>query len=740
MKQQAKKGILKKTAKVFLISFIVVIVALSVSFLSIYFSAKLDKNLVHGNTEIKVFDNSDEEIQSPSSVHAYIKYDEISPHIINAFIALEDKRFFKHNGIDYIRVGGALVNNLKAGYIKEGGSTITQQLAKNTQLSNKKTLQRKIKEAKLAKDIERKYSKEEILEIYLNAIYFGNSIYGINQACLRFFNKKPIEIELYEAAILAGVVKNPGKNSPLRSPENADKRKNLALRLMKEQGYIDAFQYEKNIEKAFVMPQKDNSELNLPYYNAVISEAANKLGISEKAVIESKLRIYTYYDRQKQSIIHKAFQSGEYSVENADYSALMLDNESGGTSAYYATHNYNAYDLRRQPGSAIKPILVYTPALQLKHISPATIFNDEKIAFGNYAPSNYQNSYQGITTIRNCVAHSSNIAAVKLLEEIGVGYAKDIASDMGLQFQNGDEYLPLALGGMTRGVTSLELAESYMCLANGGTHKSAAFIRKITDKDGRTIYENRQQPKRVISEETAYLMTDMLMAVAEYGTAKKLSSINYQIAAKTGTVGGADGRNTDAWNVSYTEDNTLCVWYGNLSGSAENNISATGGSYPTMFSKYVFINMPPSENFYIPENIVEIKIDTLATSEFKKLMLATDNTPAEYQKYEVFDALNVPTEYSPLYELPNTNMSLGSSENGAEISFDALPYFGYKILRKNLSTGDTEYIFSVSAQSGRITLIDEDANGDLFSYCLEVSGKYGNLGVAEEKFFLLGFN
>ncbi len=738
MKGKAKKGIFKKIAKVFSISLIVVILALSVSFFSIYFSAKLDKNIAYGNTEIKVFDNVDEEIQSPSSINVYVKYDEISPHIINAFVALEDKRFFKHNGIDYIRVGGALVNNLKAGYIKEGGSTITQQLAKNTQLSNKKTLQRKIKEAKLAKDIESEFSKEEILEIYLNAIYFGNSIYGINQACMRFFNKKPIEISLFEAAILAGVVKNPGKNSPLRHPENADKRKNLVLRLMKEQGYIDAFQYENNIEKTFTKPERDNSELNLPYYNAVIAEAATKLSISEKAIIESGLNIYTYYDKHKQNLVHKAFQSGEYAIENADYSALMLDNESGGASAYFATHSNNIYDLRRQPGSAIKPILVYAPALQIKHITPATIFNDEKISFGNYEPSNYQNSYLGITTVRNCVAHSSNIAAVKLLEEIGIGYAKGVASNMGLQFQSDDEYLPLALGGMTNGVTSVELAESYMCLANGGTHKSASFIKKITDKDGRIIYENRQLPERVLSEETAYLMTDMLMDAAEYGTAKKLSSINYQIAAKTGTVGGADGRNTDAWNVSYSKDNTMCVWYGNLSGSTENNISLTGGSYPTMLCKYVLINLSPAENFYIPENIVEIKIDTLATSEFKTIMLATDNTPAQYQKYEVFDAMNVPTEYSPLYELPKTNMSLQSSSVGAEIGFDALPYFEYKVLRKNLTTGEIEYIFSANEQNGRISLIDECADQGIFSYSLEVVGKYGNLGVAEEKLLLLG--
>ncbi|MDD4316449.1 MAG: transglycosylase domain-containing protein, partial [Clostridia bacterium] len=218
---------------------------MSTAFFTVYFSARLDNTVTYGETAIKVMDNVGEEIPSPSSVRIYIKYDEISPHIINAFVALEDKRFFKHSGIDYIRIGGALINNIKAGYIKEGGSTITQQLAKNTQLSNKKTLQRKIKEAKLARDIERKYSKEEILEIYLNAIYFGNSIYGINEACMRFFNKKPADIELYEAAILAGVVKNPGKNSPLRSPANANQRKNLVLRLMKEQGYIDAFQYEK---------------------------------------------------------------------------------------------------------------------------------------------------------------------------------------------------------------------------------------------------------------------------------------------------------------------------------------------------------------------------------------------------------------------------------------------------------------------------------------------------------------
>ncbi len=737
MTKKNKQGIFRRIKKVFLISLIIVAIAASVSFFTIYFSAKLDKNITYGSSQINVYDKDGVEVLSPSSMHIYTRYDEISPHIINAFVAIEDKRFFKHSGIDYIRVGGALVNNIKAGRIKEGGSTITQQLAKNTHLSNKKTLQRKIKEAKLARDIERKYTKEEILEIYLNAIYFGNSIYGVNQACMRFFNKKPSDVEVYEAAILAGVVKNPGKNSPLRSPNNANQRKNLVLRLMKEQGYIDSFEYENNIQKTFVQPKNDFSEINLQYYSAVVSEAAKKLGISEKAVIESQLKIYTYYDKQKQNLIYHAFESGEYAVEGADYSALMLDNDSGGVAAYFATHDYNIYDLRRQPGSTIKPIIAYVPALQKKHISPATLYNDEKMTFGNYAPSNYQNSYQGVASIRNCVAHSSNVVAVQLLDEIGIGYAKNIASAMGIKFQNDDNYLPLALGGMSKGVTSLELAESYLCLANAGAHTEAAFIKKIVDKDGRTVYEHRQQPQQVISQEAAYLMTDMLMDAVRSGTAKKLSSINFQIASKTGTVGGADGRNTDAWNVSYTENNTLCVWYGNLSGYVENNISSTGGSHPTMLAKYIFANIPPAQNFYVPENIVEVKIDSLATKEFKKIMLATDNTPSEHQKYEIFDAMNVPTDYSPLYEMPSTNMALETSPNNTKISFDTLDYFEYKLIRKNLATGEDIELFSAAMQNGRISFLDENKEQGIFSYCIEVSGKYGVLGIAEEKFLIL---
>ncbi|MDD4316603.1 MAG: penicillin-binding transpeptidase domain-containing protein, partial [Clostridia bacterium] len=288
-------------------------------------------------------------------------------------------------------------------------------------------------------------------------------------------------------------------------------------------------------------------------------------------------------------------------------------------------------------------------------------------------------------------------------------------------------------------VTSLELAESYMCLANSGVHKKAAFIKQISDSGGNLIYSHRQQPYQAIDESAAYLMTDMLIDTARNGTARKLSSVPYEVAAKTGTVGGSDGNNTDAWSVSYTSENTLCVWYGNLSGKSEQNFSATGGSYPTMLAKYVYRNSAPAKNFFVPESIVEMKIDTLATKEFNKVMLATPHTPAEHQKYELFDAFNAPLEYSPLYELPLTNMSVEpQGENGADISFEALPYFSYKLIRKNLSTGEALEIYNISEEIGLIEYCDETEERGLYSYSLEVYGKYGSLGIAEEKFVLLG--
>lgn len=739
-----RRKVIGKLFRLFLFIAVFVIIALTSIFFSIYYSAKLNnENINKMSGKLIIYDISGNEIDLPASCNNYAHYKDISKHIINAFVALEDKRFYKHDGIDYIRLGGALLNNLKAGYIKEGGFTITQQLAKNTQLNNEKTLQRKIKEAKLAKDIEKRYSKEEILEMYLNAIYFGNGIYGVAQACKTFFDKKPSEIEIYEAAILAGVVKNPSKNSPLQHPENANVRKNLVLKLMKEQGYISSIEYAHSVNMVF-NPLKEISygDAFFPYYKSAISEASRLLNISEKSIIQMGLRIYTYYDPLIQQTVYDAFLSKQFETENPpDYSVIMLDNKSGGVLAYYATHNYSVFNLRRQPGSAIKPILVYAPALNSEKITAATVFRDKKTSFNGYQPSNYKNKYLGYADIRTAVKTSSNVIAVKVLNETGIEYSKQIASKMGLRFADGDNNLALALGGMTEGVTSLELAESYMCLANGGFHTPSTFIKSIYDRNGNLMYMNHPMFERVISSSAAFIMTDMLKDAVKSGTAKKLNGLDFDIASKTGTVGSNNSNtNKDAWSLSYTKDNTLCVWYGNIEYRENKDFTITGGAQPTMLAKYIYKNMPSKPaDFDVPDSIIELRIDSLALNKFHKAMLATPNTPIEYQKSEIFDISNSPMEFSPLFTIPKTNLSVRMLEDyTAQITFDTIPYFKYKVIKTNLFTGKREIIYTVDGNEGTMDIYDncQDDIG-IIGYSLEIDNDYCCMGESEEKFLII---
>lgn len=748
MKKQYKRNMARKVFRVFSISVILVILALTTTFFSIFFSTKLNNNnSYNSNGKILIYDNQGNKVDLPS-LNSYVSYDDIDKNIINAFVALEDKRFFKHNGIDYIRLAGAFKNNIKAGYVKEGGSTITQQLAKNTQLNNKKTLERKIREAKLAIEIEERYTKEQIIEMYLNAIYFGNGIYGISQACKQFFDKKPSDIEVYEAAILAGIVKNPSKNSPLQHPENANERKNLVLRLMKDQGFIDDLQYNNSLEKVFnPIAVINNKDIFSPFYNSVIVEAGKILNISEKELKLRGIKVHTYYDQELQKVAYNAFSSKEFEYNkdgcSPDYSVLMLDNSSGGVIAYYASHNYSVFSLRRQPGSAIKPIMVYAPAFQSGKITPASLYLDKKTTFNGYSPSNHMNNYSGWIDIRKAVMQSSNVVAVKVLQETGIDYSKNIASAMGLTFEGNDKYLPLALGGMTNGVTATELSEAYMCLANGGMHTKSTFIKKIEDHSGNLLYQHTPFFNRAIDESTAYLVTDILKETSKSGTAKKLGSLPFSIASKTGTVGNNDNRqNKDAWNLSYTEDNTMCVWYGNIKNNEKNDFSITGGTYPTMLARYMYDNIKRHPgDFIAPDNIIELKIDTLALSEFKKPMLASANTPLKYQKSEVFDIDNCPNEFSPLFIMPQTNLHISTGEDlYNEISFDAQPFFKYKLIKRNLTTGHSKVICTVQNKNGRITLTDDMDMEDfgIISYSIEIDNRYCSMGVSEEKFMIVG--
>lgn len=735
MTKPTKKS--KVIIKLFLFSSISVILFAIIMFSSVYYSVKLDKNaVIAAKAQVQLYDAKNNMIEN-KSLYRYIPYEEISTNIISAFVALEDKRFFSHKGVDYYRTAGAFYHNVKDRRYKEGGSTITQQLAKNTQLTNEKTIKRKIKEMKLAKDIEKNYSKEEILEMYLNAIYFGYGLYGIDSACRNYFNKEPIDVTLGEAALLAGIVKSPSNYSPANNQMKANIRKNLVLRLMFEQNYIDKTEYDAAVSVDYQYKNEKQIELSTPYYASSIMEASLLLGISENEIIKGKYKIFTNYDKDSQQILYQAFLSKEFvDINNfgntSAYSALLCDNENSAISAYFSNVDSDIFKLRRQPASAIKPILVYVPALESNYITTLTPYLDEKINIDGYSPSNYGNVYSGWTTVENAVKNSINTVAVQLLHEVGLPYSKDIAHKMGLNFDESDQNIALALGGMTYGTTSIELCNAYMTLANGGVFAHNSFISKIEDASGKVIYTKKEEKTRVISEDSAYLMTNMLINTAKDGTARKLSGIPYEVASKTGTVSfGNTSSNTDSWNLSYTTQNTLCVWYGALENSKESAINTTGGGLPTLFASYVYKNLPTPKDkvFYAPEDIVELEVDLYALEKDKKLLLSHQFTPEKYRKNGLFSIKNYPEEYSIYFDIDKIYLDITELEDGYKITFPMQDEFNYSLVRENIYNFEKDY----NDIYGEFFVDNTTIENNVYIYYLEVYCENERLGYSKSK-------
>lgn len=726
--KKAAKG--KKLLVILLFVMIGLAVAAGTVFAGIYFSAKLDKDAVIAERARVVFYDKNGNQTDYSSLARYVNYEDINSNIVNSFVALEDKRFFDHGGVDLYRTAGAFINNLKAGRYKEGGSTITQQLAKNTMLSSEKTLLRKIKEMKLARDIEKNYTKEEILEMYLNAIYFGNGIYGIDSACKYYFDKFPSEIGIAESAILAGIVKSPQNYSPVNNPDKCYERMRLVLRLLKEQGYISESEYEKEINYVYVKPEKDGYS---PYFANVISQAADELGISELELIKSSYSIYTYFDPEAQKKIETLLSGGEFYTEcvngqTAYTTVVVADNATSGISAFYSNKKYDVFSFRRQPGSAIKPIAVYSPALNTYSITPADAVVDEPKDFAGYSPKNYGNVYIGATDVETAVKKSINTVAVEIYNKMNREYCLDFINKCGIKTEAEDVNLALSLGGMTTGTTPVELCEAYLCLANGGYHNDCGFIKEIRDEKNRIIFRKNDVKEKVMNEDAAFLMTDMLIKTVLDGTAKKLSVLPFPVAAKTGTVNGSDGNNSDAWCVSYNDNYTVCVWYGGEDRNPENNVTTTGGGLPAMVSAEIYKLLPRTPCLKkitsAPANVVELETDLYARQTDGKVCLVNPLTPSYYRKSYNFSIKNAPGEYSPYFVLPEQVFRAEVVNGEIILEFNYDPQYEYRIYRSCVSA-DNEMIYSTVKNeiggSKTVTVTDNDVERrKIYVYALEV--------------------
>ncbi len=680
---------MKKYLKWFSIFFFS-IVFLALAGLGIYISInyaeakkiKLDENaLTSPSMTIEIFDKENKPIKEYNEINnSYAKVDTLKPYTLDAFVSIEDKDFFKHNGINYKRIAKAMLNNLKAKRLKEGASTITQQLVKNTQLSSEKTFKRKIKEVALAKKIESKYSKNEILEMYLNVIYFGNNCYGIENAANYYFSKSAKDLSIEESALLAGMIKSPSNYSPIKNYDNALKRRNLVLSQMYNDEKIsgDTYTQAKNKKIELKINNEKKNKIN-SYSQSALDEAEKILGLPARQVAINGYKIYTYQDPVKQKNLESAIEKAGLNSDNA---GIVIDNKTHAVSAYVGKSNYKILDAKRQPGSCIKPIIVYAPALNEDIIYPCTQLLDEKTTISGYSPKNVGNVYHGYVSARESLAKSINIPAVKVLSYVGIEKAKMYGQDMGINFDEKDDSYTLALGGMTYGVNILQLAGAYTTFANDGYYSAPKFVSFITDKNNKIVYVNKQESKKVLREDATYLLTDMLKTCAKTGTAKKLAALNNDIASKTGTVGKPNSKeNLDCWNISYTKEQTCGIWIGNLDNTP---ISYAGGNQPTEIVKEYFLTAADNSKLDAPSSIIFKNIDLDELNENHRVVLANPYMPERYCQSEIFSKFNLPSDISKKFttiEKPNITSKV---ENGnAVINFDAKEYLSYNFYNGN---------------------------------------------------------
>ena len=545
----------------------------------------------------------------------YLTYDDIPKGVKAAIISIEDKKFYKHHGVDFkaiIRAAVAMVRDQK---ISQGGSTITQQLARTVFLSNEKTWQRKIAEMFIAVGLEKKYSKEQILEYYLNNVYFANGYYGIEAAARGYFSKGVSELELADQALLCGIPNNPTIYNPVEHPENAISRRDRILKQMYDDGKILWDTYDEQRQKTLTLNrpkrQKYDYVETYTYYcatralmeqrgfvfqNDFADEAEREeyetaydemYADCQKSLFTGGYRIYTSIDLDIQQELQEAIDQGlsgftdksEQGIYQLQSAGACIDNETGHVTAIVGgrSQDFDGYTLNRayqsfrQPGSSIKPLLVYTPQLA-RGYTPDSIVKDEKVEGG---PSNSSGRYSGNITLRYAVEQSKNTIAWKLLEEltpaVGLQYLKDMNF---AKLDQRDEVPAVALGGFTYGTSAVEMASGYATIENDGIYRVPTCIERIEDADGTLLYESEDTGKQVYEQNAARMMTDILTGVMKVGTAKGLDLGAMPSAGKTGTTND----HKDGWFCGFTRYYTTAIWVGYDSPKEMSDLS--GATYP----------------------------------------------------------------------------------------------------------------------------------------------------------------
>ena len=693
---------------------------------------KLDLNKLYAQPRSSiVYDASGKAVGAfaTGKLRVWTPLKDIPEQVRNAFIAAEDQRFYEHCGISVRRILAALLNNIRTRSYSQGASTITQQLIKLTHLSETKTLSRKAQEAVLALQLERKLSKDEILECYLNTVYFGNGAYGIAAAAESYFSKEVSQLTLAESALLAGVIKAPSSYAPHLNPEKSVQRRDLILGQMEECGYITHQQAESAKQETLHLVMSDNSAEHYGWFmDATLDEAAALLAMSVDDVLSAGYSIQTAFDPALQDQADALFDDDtNFPVSATDgtqvQAALVaMRPDTGEICAIIGGREYEvqrglnrALQIQRSPGSAIKPVSTYAAAIDAYGFTPTSLVEDTPREFsGGYTPGNAGGNSYGTVTLREALSRSLNIATVDLADLIGITAVRNYATRFGLELSWQDDNLALALGSMTNGVSPAQLCAAYAALSNGGMKVSPHLIRSISDSEGNLLYEAEISSERAVQDSTAYMLTDMLKTAATTGSARALTAAGIPVAAKTGTVSDTDGSTRDIWTAAYTPDLALTVWMGYDTPDATHQLaSSEGGSgYPAKLCAALLKNcrtLLTQSDFAKPASVRTALVDSLAL-EKDAVLLATDKTPSDYVVAELFHSNDLPQEFTDEWNAPDPVTDLALLSRSGEtpvLQFTSLSENAeYLILRS--TGGVTDIIATMTGAEGEVLRFSDE--------------------------------
>jgi penicillin-binding protein 1A len=650
---------------------------------------KLDPKLLKDPISSKILDKDGNLIAEVGAANRdYVSYQDIPKSVEDAFLATEDYRFYQHHGIDFIRLGGAVLANLTHGFGSEGGSTITQQVVKNSFLSPQKTLSRKIQEAWLAYQLEQKYTKHQIFEMYVNKIYFSENSNGVATAAKAYYGKSLKDLTLPEVAMLAGLPQSPNNYNPFKN-ENvpaATKRRNTVLSLMYQHGYISKTEMDNAMKVPVTsdLVKDDQRQLDEKPYDSFVDEVIDEVKkAGDFDIFSDGLTIYTTVDPKAQLYVDKIMNTNDvvkFPDDQFQAGITLLDTKTGeiraiggGRNTVKRGFNY-AINTRRQPGSTIKPVLDYGPAIENLNWGTYQMIDDKPIKYSTGVEfGNWDNRYLGPMTIRTALQLSRNTPAVQTLQQVGLENAKKFAISLGVPLQEiYESYAIGGFGGKTVGVSPLEMAGAYSAFGNKGFYTPPHAVKKIKLRDGTEI-DTTPETKVVMKDSTAFMITDMMKSVLQSpGTGVAANVPGLPIAGKTGTTNYTDQELRDnhisssksvpdAWFTGYSTNFTISVWTG-----YSNRKTPIPPGDNQKIAQYIFKNLMSyiskdvsTPDFTVPASVQQVKIEKGSNPP----VLANPNTPDSQVSIEYAVKGHAPKTVS-------TNYSKISAPTNASASYD----------------------------------------------------------------------